>query len=57
MFNYMHDQGIGSLQTSFYENWAVHLEICLNYKKADEVYQLGIARNAEPVARLQRLYK
>lgn len=57
VFNYMHDQGIGTSHALFYENWAALLETGMNYKKADEVYQIGIARNAQPLARLQRLYK
>ena len=53
----MHDKSIGSSHTIFYENWADALECAGNYQKADEVYQLGIARNAQPLLRLQRLHE
>eukprot|EP00795_Rhopilema_esculentum_P003064 gene3064-1349_t len=57
LFNYMHDKSIGSSHTIFFENWADALECVGNYQKADEVYQLGIARNAQPLLRLQRLHE
>jgi len=57
VFDYMFDQQIGMSHAPFYESWAAVLEVSSNYKKADEIYQLGIARNAQPFNSLQRQYQ
>ena len=54
IFNYMNSEGIGTKFAGYYESWALALENAQNNKQADEVYQLGIARKAEPVGRLER---
>ena len=54
VFDYMFDQNIGTSHASFYESWATLLETRSNYKKADEVYGIGIARNAQPLCSLER---
>ena len=54
VFDYMFDQKIGLTHASFYECWATLLEMHSNYKRADEVYGIGIARNAQPLCSLER---
>ena len=54
VFNYMNSEGIGTKFAAYYESWALALENAQNNKQADEVYQLGIARKAEPVGKLER---
>ena len=57
IFNYMHSQSICSGLAQFYEAWAFVLESVGNTKKADEVYNLGIYRKAQPLERLQQLHR
>ena len=57
IFNYMHSQSICSGLSQFYESWAFVLESIGNNKKADEVFSLGINRNAQPLERLQQLHR
>ena len=57
IYNYVYSQSIGSNMTLFYESWALVLEHKGNLKKADEVYNLGIQRSAQPLERLQRQHR
>ena len=57
IFNYLYDQDIGTSLAIFYKSWAEHFEMIGATKKADELYTLGINRNAEPVDVLHRCKK
>ncbi|EFJ35846.1 hypothetical protein SELMODRAFT_404118 [Selaginella moellendorffii] len=48
---------IGQTYAQFYEAYASYLERCKNLSKANEVFQIGIARAAEPVEELKIKYK
>ena len=50
----MYSQDMFSVQALFYEAWAEVLESKGDNKRADEVYNLGIQRNAQPLERLKR---
>ena len=49
IFDYMMDQDIGTGYALFYIRWAELFELFGARKKADELYTLGINRNAQPV--------
>eukprot|EP00794_Sanderia_malayensis_P020252 gene20252-22236_t len=57
IFNYMYSQNIGTEHSLFYESWTALLEMSDQFKKAFEVYEIGLARNAQPIERLQRHYR
>ena len=53
----MFDQDIGTSLAIFYKAWAERYELIGHTKKADEIYQLGINRNAGPVDVLKKRYR
>ena len=53
----MHSQQVCSGLALFYESWAKLLESLGDYHKADEVFNLGINKNAQPVDRLRKQHK
>lgn len=57
IFKFMHDQGIGTELSCFYESWANVTELGGHTKKADSIYQLGINRAAQPLSQLQRKHE
>ena len=57
IFQYMHSQQLCSGLALFYESWAQLLEGFGDHKKADEVYNLGILRNAQPLDRLKEQHR
>ncbi|EDO48456.1 predicted protein [Nematostella vectensis] len=57
VYDYMHSQSMFSKLAKLYESWAYNLERQGNYKKADEVYTLGINRGAQPMEVLTRQHK
>ncbi|QRW04081.1 protein kinase [Ceratobasidium sp. AG-Ba] len=57
IYAYLLANDIGSVWELFYVEYANTLERSRNMKKADEIYQLGIARKAKPLKRLQTRYE
>ena len=57
IFQYMHSQQLCSGLALFFESWAQLLEGLGDYKKADEVFILGIQKNAQPLERLKRQHR
>ena len=55
IFRYMCDQEIGTSSALLYKEWAKHHEIVGNVKRAEEIYTLGINRDADPVEELKQL--
>ncbi|CAM1507348.1 Fc.00g069890.m01.CDS01 [Cosmosporella sp. VM-42] len=49
--------GIGETSALFYEEYAAWLESAQRWAQAEEVYKLGIERDARPVQRLMRKFK
>ena len=45
----MFDHDIGTTLSLFYISWAEHFEFIGAKKKSDELYNLGINRNAQPL--------
>lgn len=55
-FAYLSKHGIGEGLALFYEEFATWLETAKRWNQADEVYKLGIEREARPMERLARKY-
>jgi len=55
IFMYMFQQEIGTSSALLYKEWARHHEIVENFKRAEEIYTLGINRDADPVEDLKQL--
>ena len=53
---YLSRHGIGENLALFYEEYAAWLEAAGRWAQADEVFRLGVERNARPQARLMRKY-
>ncbi|KAJ1795870.1 protein kinase, partial [Coemansia sp. RSA 2399] len=56
VFQFLMANKIGDSLAIMYEEYAKALESYGNMQRADQVYQLGVARRAQPLARLQRKY-
>ncbi|XP_071962226.1 uncharacterized protein [Antedon mediterranea] len=56
-FQFMHDKGIGTNLTIFYEAWSWNLEQAGNTKKADAVLSRGLECFAAPIEQLVKYHK
>ncbi|CAG8448928.1 10011_t:CDS:2 [Ambispora leptoticha] len=56
IFAFLENKNIGSNYAVYYEEYGTLLERAQKYKEADEIYKLGIRRNAQPLERLNRRY-
>lgn len=56
-YMYLSRHGIGESLALFYEEYAAWLEVAGRWSQAEEVYKLGIEREARPVQRLLRKFK
>ncbi|KAL0969192.1 hypothetical protein UPYG_G00223690 [Umbra pygmaea] len=57
IYRYMRAQGIGLQQASFYIAWSEEYENQGNFRAADNVFQEGFKREAEPHERLLQFHK
>lgn len=57
VFDFLEAEGIGQQHALLYEAWASHLERQRKFAEAEEQYQLGLQRKAEPQERLQSRYQ
>lgn len=57
VFDFLEAEGIGRQHALLYEAWAAHLERQRHFAEAQERYQLGLQRKAEPQERLQSRYQ
>lgn len=48
---------IGQDHALFYEAYATYMELCKKHSKANEIYELGLRRDAQPSTRLQNMYQ
>ncbi|KAF3928240.1 hypothetical protein AA313_de0207631 [Arthrobotrys entomopaga] len=55
-FAFLARKGIGSGLALYYEEFAAYLESQNRKAQAEEIYEMGIQRNARPVERLRRKY-
>lgn len=56
LFQMVYSQGLGTMCASLYRSWAEVLDQGNDFKRADQVYQLGIANHAEPVDMLKQAH-
>lgn len=57
LYQLLHNNGIGTMVGDMYRAWAFELEQIEDYKRADEVYLMGLATRAEPVDELDCAHK
>ncbi|ORY97880.1 Mad3/BUB1 homology region 1-domain-containing protein [Syncephalastrum racemosum] len=57
IFKVLERKNIGQCLALYYEEYATYFERQQRFDKAEEIYTLGIKRNAVPTARLQRRYE
>ncbi|GLJ22911.1 hypothetical protein SUGI_0432190 [Cryptomeria japonica] len=57
VYSFLDVNGIGEDHSLFYMRYATCLELKNKMKKADEIYSLGIARNAQPLEKLKNAQK
>merc|ERR1712046_388984 len=55
-FHSLEEQQIGIKHALLYETWAAALELKKQFAAADAVYERGVKRRAQPLARLERNY-
>lgn len=48
LYHLLHNNGIGTTVADMYRAWAFELEQIEDYKRADEVYLMGLSTRAEP---------
>ncbi|NXI56448.1 BUB1B kinase, partial [Chloroceryle aenea] len=53
LYSYLHSQEIGTTLALLYITWAEVLEARGSFKKADQIFQEGLQRKAEPLEKLQ----
>lgn len=52
LYQLLHSNGIGTTVADMYRAWAFELEQIEDYKRADEVYLMGLSTRAEPFEEL-----
>ncbi|CAB4445658.1 unnamed protein product [Rhizophagus irregularis] len=57
LFAFLKSNGIGLDLATFYEEYAEIMETMKCYKEANEIYETGISRGAQPLERLNKRYK
>lgn len=53
LYQLVYNQGLGTMCSSLYKAWAEELDKCNDFKRADQIYQLGLQCRAQPVHELQ----
>lgn len=57
LYQLLHNNGIGTMVADMYRAWAFELEQIEDYKRADEVYLMGLSALAEPQEELDYAHK
>ncbi|KAJ3679013.1 hypothetical protein LUZ60_017024 [Juncus effusus] len=57
IYGFLEANGIGQSHAVFYSSYALHMESKNKLKKADDIFNLGIAREAKPVEKLRQVYR
>ncbi|XP_043483980.1 uncharacterized protein LOC122512290 isoform X2 [Leptopilina heterotoma] len=57
LYQLLHNNGIGTMVADMYRAWAFELEQIEDYKRADEVYLMGLTTRAEPLDELDCAHK
>ncbi|XP_078161903.1 BUB1-related (BUB1: budding uninhibited by benzymidazol 1) [Carex rostrata] len=57
IYNFLEANEIGQSHALFYSSYALHMEKKFKFRKADEIFNLGIARKAVPLEKLEDMYR
>lgn len=57
LYQLLHHNGIGTVVADMYRAWAFELEQVQDYKRADEIYVMGLAAHAEPYDELHHAHQ
>ncbi|XP_032685790.1 uncharacterized protein LOC116850978 [Odontomachus brunneus] len=57
LYHLLHNNGIGTTVADMYRAWAFELEQIEDYKRADEVYLMGLSAHAEPFDELSHAHQ
>ncbi|XP_020237517.1 mitotic spindle checkpoint protein BUBR1 [Cajanus cajan] len=57
IYAFLDANGIGKTHSNFYISYALHLESKNKFKAANQTFELGISRNAEPIEKLKASYR
>ncbi|XP_042402208.1 mitotic spindle checkpoint protein BUBR1-like [Zingiber officinale] len=57
IYQFLEANEIGQSHSIFYSSYAMLLESKNKFKKADEIYNLGLARKAKPIEKLEAAYR
>ncbi|KAJ1703411.1 hypothetical protein LUZ63_003190 [Rhynchospora breviuscula] len=57
IYNFLEANEIGQTHAIFYSSYALHMEKKNKFRKADEIFNLGIARKAVPLEKLEEMYR
>ncbi|XP_022982014.1 mitotic spindle checkpoint protein BUBR1 [Cucurbita maxima] len=57
IFNFLHANEIGTTHSAYYIAYALHLESKSKSKAANDMFNLGISRNAHPIDKLKDAYR
>lgn len=57
VYSFLHANQIGQTHSLFYISYALHMESKNKPRKADEIFNLGIARKVQPIEKLEASYK
>lgn len=53
----LYNKGLGTSCSELYRAWACYCEEAADYKKADQIYNLGMQANAEPREELEQAHR
>ncbi|XP_004498199.1 mitotic spindle checkpoint protein BUBR1 [Cicer arietinum] len=57
IYAFLDANGIGKTHSDFYISYALHLEFKNKFKAANQTFELGISRNAQPIEKLKAAYR
>ncbi|CAL5207831.1 unnamed protein product [Lathyrus oleraceus] len=57
IYAFLDANGIGKTHSNFYISYALHLESKNKFKAANQTFELGISRNAQPIEKLKAAYR
>ncbi|KAI4352614.1 hypothetical protein L6164_006849 [Bauhinia variegata] len=57
IYSFLDANGIGKTHAAFYISYALHIESKNKMKAANEIFELGISRNAQPIDKLKDAFR
>ncbi|OVA01039.1 Mad3/BUB1 homology region 1 [Macleaya cordata] len=57
IYSFLHANGIGQEHSSYYISYALHMESKNKMKSANEIFNLGIERKAQPLEKLEAAFR